>query len=112
MADHKYVTLTDENFQQEVINSDKPVLVDFWASWCGPCLALGPTIEQLADEYQGRVKVGKLNVDENPAVAQRFGIRSIPTLLVFEGGQVVDQSVGLVPKQALEEKLNARVAAA
>jgi len=112
MADHKYVTLTDENFQQEVINSGKPVLVDFWASWCGPCLALGPTIEQLADEYQGRVKVGKLNVDENPAVAQRFGIRSIPTLLVFEGGQVVDQSVGLVPKQALEEKLNARVAAA
>ena len=79
--DKSYVELTDENFQREVIESNKPVLVDFWAAWCGPCLMLAPAVEELADEYEGRAKVGKLNVDHNPQTAQRFGIRSIPTLL-------------------------------
>jgi thioredoxin 1 len=108
MADQKsYVTLTDANFQQEVLESDVPVLVDFWAAWCGPCIALGPVIEELAEEFQGKVKVGKLNVDDSPVVAQQFGIRSIPTILIFEGGQVVDQQIGLAPKSQLAKRLTA-----
>jgi thioredoxin len=101
----KYVTLTDENFQAEVLESDVPVLVDFWASWCGPCLAIAPAIEQLAEEYHGRVKVAKLNVDESPLIAQQFAIRSIPTMLFFVGGKVVDQQIGLLPKAHLAKKL-------
>ncbi|MEX2304449.1 MAG: thioredoxin [Bryobacterales bacterium] len=112
MAEQKsYITLTDANFQKEVIESDVPVLVDFWAAWCGPCIALGPAIEQLAEEFQGKVKVGKVNVDDNPAVSQKFGVRSIPTILIFEGGQVVDQQIGLAPKAQLAKKLNSLQAA-
>ena len=112
MAEQKsYITLTDANFQKEVIESDVPVLVDFWAAWCGPCIALGPAIEQLAEEFQGKVKVGKVNVDDNPAVSQKFGIRSIPTILIFEGGQVVDQQIGLAPKSQLVKKLHSLQAA-
>jgi thioredoxin 1 len=107
--DKSYVTFTDENFQREVLESNEPVLVDFWAAWCGPCRVLGPVVEELAAEYQGKVKIGKLNVDENPASAQQFGIRSIPTILFFENGKVVDQSVGAVPKGALAERLNSLV---
>jgi thioredoxin len=101
----KPVTLTDDNFQTEVLNSDKPVLVDFWAEWCGPCKMIAPVVEDLAKEYDGTLKVGKVDVDANQRVAMQFGIRSIPTLLVFKGGKVVDQVVGAVPKRALTEKV-------
>ena len=108
MADNaKYVTLTDANFQDEVLNSDQPVLVDFWATWCGPCRTIAPTIEELASEYEGKAKVGKLDVDNNPQVAMQFGIRSIPTLLFFKDGRIADQAVGVLPKRALAEKLDA-----
>lgn len=106
-----YITLTDANFQNEVLESDVPVLVDFWAAWCGPCIAIGPAIEQLAAEFQGKVKVGKLNVDDNPMVAQQFGVRSIPTILFFRGGQVVDQQIGLMPKAQLAKKMESLQAA-
>jgi thioredoxin 1 len=106
-----YITLTEANFDTEVLESGVPVLVDFWAPWCGPCVAIGPVIEQLAEEFEGKVKVGKVNVDENPIVAYRFGIRSIPTVLFFAGGQVVDQQVGLMPKSQLAKKLESLQAA-
>ena len=104
-ATAKYVTLTDANFEQEVINSDQPVLVDFWATWCGPCRVIAPTIEKLAADFDGKAKVAKLDVDNNPQTAQAFGIRSIPTLLFFKGGQVVDQKVGVVPEKILAQAL-------
>ncbi len=107
-----YVTLTDENFRKEVLESEKPVLVDFWAAWCGPCRVLGAVIEELATELNGAAKVGKLNVDENPAIAQQFGIRSIPTVLFFDKGQMVDSTIGVVPKDALRSKLEALVSPA
>ena len=106
-----YVTLSDENFRKEVLESEKPVLVDFWAAWCGPCRVLGPVIEELATELNGNAKVGKLNVDENPATAQQFGIRSIPTVLFFDKGRKVDSTIGVVPKSALRSKLEALVSA-
>jgi len=105
----KAIVLNDANFD-ETINSDKPVLVDFWAEWCGPCKMIGPVVEELAGDYDGKAVVGKLNVDENPNVTARFGIRSIPTLLVFKGGQIVDKQVGAVPKSVLAQKLEAQVA--
>jgi thioredoxin 1 len=105
----KTLELTDATFEQ-TINSDKPVLVDFWAEWCGPCKMIGPVVEELAGDYEGRAVVAKLNVDENPQTTAKFGVRSIPTLLVFKGGQVVDKQVGAVPKSVLNQKLAAQVA--
>ena len=97
------IVLTEENFEQEVVQSELPVLVDFWAVWCGPCMRLGPIVEEFAKEQEGKVKVGKVNVDEQMALAMQFGITSIPTLLVFKGGKIVNSSLGLVPKEKLEE---------
>ena len=104
----KAIVLNDANFDA-TINSDKPVLVDFWAEWCGPCKMIGPVVEELAGDYEGKAVIAKLNVDENPSVTARFGIRSIPTLLVFKGGQIVDKQVGAVPKSVLAQKLEAQV---
>jgi thioredoxin 1 len=101
--------LNDSNFQ-EIINSGQPVLVDFWAPWCGPCLAMGPSIEALATEYDGKAIVGKLNVDDNPMVSNQFGIRNIPTLLFFKDGKIVDKQVGAAPKAILAKKLDAQLA--
>ena len=105
----KAIELTDANFN-ETINSDKPVLVDFWAEWCGPCKMIGPLVEELAGDYEGKAVVGKLNVDENPETTARFGVRSIPTLLVFKNGQIVDKQIGAVPKSVLAQKLQAQIA--
>jgi thioredoxin 1 len=102
--------LTDSNFEQEVLKSDVPVLVDFWAVWCGPCKMIAPIIEELSAEYDGKVKIGKMNVDENRMTPGQFGIRSIPTLLVFKGGEVVDKLVGAVPKNNIADKLDAQLA--
>ena len=101
------INLKDENFKKEVLEADLPVLVDFWAPWCGPCAMLGPIIAKLADDYQGRIKVCKVNVDEGKSSAAEYGIMSIPTLIVFKDGKVVDKFVGVLPKAKLEEKLEA-----
>jgi len=105
MASANVKEFTDTNFQAEVLQSDKPTLVDFWAVWCGPCRAIAPVVETLADSYAGKVKIGKLDVDHNQRVAEQFGIRSIPALLLFKGGKVVEQIVGAGPstKAKLEE---------
>jgi len=105
----KPVEITDDNFSAEVVNSDIPVLIDFWAVWCGPCIMIAPTIDELASEYSGKIKVGKIDIDKNPSVPVKFGIRSIPTFLIFKDGKVVDQIVGAVPKPMLVEKLNAQL---
>ncbi len=94
---------TDANFQSEVLDSDQPVLVDFWAGWCGPCRMVGPTIEELAAEFDGTLRVGKLNVDENPESTRRFGIQSIPAVLLFKDGQVVETLVGVQPKERYQQ---------
>lgn len=99
------LAFTDSNFENEVINSDVPVVVDFYADWCGPCKMMAPVIDQLATEYQGKAKIGKLNVDENGVTAQKYRVMSIPTLLIIKNGQVVDTVVGAVPKQHLEAKI-------
>lgn len=101
----KPVEVTDSNFQNEVLNSATPVLIDFWAEWCGPCKMIAPVVEELAREYDGKLKVGKVDVDSNQQVSMQFGIRSIPTLLIFKQGKVVDQLVGAVPKRMLVEKI-------
>ncbi len=107
----KPIEITDANFDQEVLKSETPVVVDFWAVWCGPCKAVAPVLEQLAGEYSGRLKVGKLDVDSNPGVTTRFNIRSIPTIMVFKGGHVVEQVIGALPKRSLLEKLQPHLAA-
>ena len=101
----KPITLTDDNFDAEVISSDLPVLVDFWAEWCGPCKMIAPSIEELAGEFEGRAKIGKLDVDSNQVIAGKYGIRSIPSLLIFKDGEVAEQIVGAVPKNQLQSKL-------
>lgn len=98
---------TDANFQQTVIESDKLSVIDFWAEWCGPCRMVTPIVEEMANDYDGRAVIGKVNVDENPDISAKFGIRNIPTIIFLKGGQVVDKSVGAVPKNVLTEKMEA-----
>jgi thioredoxin 1 len=104
----KAIEITDANFE-EIIKSEQPILVDFWAEWCGPCKMIGPVVEELAGDYEGKAIIGKVDVDSNPGVAQAFGIRSIPTLLFFKGGEIVDKQVGAVPKSVLSQKLDAQL---
>ncbi len=108
----KPIEVTDSSFENEVLKSDTPVLVDFWAEWCGPCKMIAPIVEEIAKEYEGKIKVAKLDVDSNTQSAGKFGVRSIPTLLVFKDGQVVDQIIGAVPKRHLLEKIEKHVVAA
>jgi len=106
MASDKVTTFTDSNFDTDVLQAATPVLVDFWAEWCGPCRALGPTIDALAGDYAGRVSVGKLNVDENPGITFKYMVRGIPTVMLFKGGQVVEQIVGLADKAEFKKALD------
>jgi len=110
MAGSNTLEFSEMNFEQDVLNSPQLVLVDFWATWCGPCRMMSPTVDAVAAEYAGRAKVGKLNVDENASIAGRYGIRSIPTILLFKGGQIQEQLVGSVPKEALTRLLDKHLA--
>lgn len=102
--------ITDANFDEVVLKSDKPVLVDFWAEWCGPCRMVGPVVEELSKEYAGKAVVGKVNVDHNPGISTKFGIRNIPALLFFKNGEIVDKQIGAVPKTVLADKLAKQIA--
>jgi len=102
MASGNVNEFSDENFENEVLNSETPVLVDFWAPWCGPCRIIAPVVEEISEAYEGKLKVGKLNVDDNQQTSMKFGIRSIPTLLVFKNGEVAEQIIGAVPKTEIE----------
>jgi thioredoxin 1 len=106
MASEAVVEVTDDNFDQLVLKSDQTVMVDFWATWCGPCRALAPIVDEVAQSYNGRVKIGKMDVDKNNATPQRYGVRGIPTLLVFKGGQVREQIVGYVSRDVIEKALD------
>jgi thioredoxin 1 len=106
MAAQSIVELSDANFDQEVLKSEQPVLVDFWAAWCGPCKALAPTVDEVATQYAGKLKVAKMDVDRNQATPMRYGIRGIPALLLFKGGKVADQIVGYVPKETIDRSLS------
>ena len=110
MASEHTLTLNDGDFEQTVLKSDKPVLVDFWAEWCGPCRMIAPAVEGLAEEYSGRVSVGKLNIDENPNTPMKYGVRSIPTLLLFKDGEVVESTVGVAGKEQLAVLLDKHAA--
>ncbi len=100
---------TDANFDETVLKSDKPVLVDFWAEWCGPCRMVGPIVEELSKDYEGKAVIGKLDVDNNPGVSAKFGIRNIPTILFFKNGEIVDKQVGAVPKSVLAAKIDSHL---
>jgi len=106
MAGNGIIEMTDASFDQEVLKSETPVLVDFWAAWCGPCRAIAPIVDELASEYAGKVKVAKMDVDRNNATPMRYGVRSIPTLLVFKGGQVQEQIVGYMPKEQIQKAID------
>lgn len=102
MASDAIIELSDSTFETEVVKSDLPVLVDFWAPWCGPCRAIAPLVEEISSSYEGKIKVGRMNVDENQSTTMKFGIRSIPTIIMFKGGEAVDQIIGAVPKGEIE----------
>ncbi len=109
MASEHLIEFTDDNWQKEVLSADQPVLVDFWAPWCGPCKAIAPHVEALASDHEGKVRVGKLNIDDHQQAARQYGVRSIPTLLLFKGGKVVEQIVGTVAKDKLEAMVQPHV---
>jgi len=111
MAGQAVIEVNDATFDKEVLQSDQPVLVDFWAAWCGPCKALGPTVDEVATQYNGKLKVAKMDVDRNPSTPGRYGIRGIPALLFFKGGKVADQIVGYVPKDVIEKSIGRIIAA-
>ncbi|PID71952.1 MAG: thioredoxin [Desulfobulbus propionicus] len=109
MASEKVIHVSDNDFDEQVVENELPCLVDFWAPWCGPCKAIGPVIDELADEFDGKVAIAKMNVDDNPATPGKFGIRAIPTLILFKGGEVVDQITGAVGKSQLQDLINKAV---
>ena len=109
MASNGILEVTDANFDQDVLKSEQPVLVDFWAAWCGPCRALAPIVDELAKDYHGKIKVGKMDVDSNSATPMRYGVRGIPTLLLFKGGQVVEQRVGAISKPDVQKMIDPHV---